>query len=294
MFAKSIIDSDAFLDMPLSSQALYFHLSMRADDEGFVNNPKKIQRMIGASDDDLKVLLAKNFIIAFESGVIVIKHWKIHNYIRGDRINATNYQEEKALLELKENGSYTLCLPNVSQMSDSCPSNDRIGKVRLGKDRLGKDNLNSIRDTVRPTGTVERIVEKWNALSDLGIKPILKLGEGTQRREWLLARLKTYTEEDFCTAIENIRHSLFLQGHGKKGWVITFDWFVRPNNFPKVLEGNYNDIPFQTDNGKNNQPEEKEREWTPEEWAQIQREHPDLFDGDGNLIDLDDEDGEDV
>lgn len=139
MFAKTIIDSDAFLDMPLSSQALYFHLSMRADDEGFVNNPKKIQRMIGASDDDMKVLLAKNFIILFESGVIVIKHWKIHNYIRGDRINETNYQDEKALLQLKENGSYTLCQANVSQMSDTCQSNVSIGKVSIDKDSIDKN-----------------------------------------------------------------------------------------------------------------------------------------------------------
>ena len=108
MFAKSIIDSDAFLDMPLSAQSLYFHLSMRADDEGFINNHKKIQRMIGASDDDMKVLLAKNFIISFESGVIVIKHWKIHNYIRADRLIKTNYEEERSLLDVKDNGAYTL------------------------------------------------------------------------------------------------------------------------------------------------------------------------------------------
>lgn len=108
MFAKSIIDSDAFLDMPLSAQSLYFHLSMRADDEGFINNHKKIQRMIGASDDDMKVLLAKNFIIAFESGVIVIKHWKIHNYIRADRLIETNYKEERSLLDIKDNGAYTI------------------------------------------------------------------------------------------------------------------------------------------------------------------------------------------
>lgn len=108
MFAKTIIDSDAFLDMPLSTQALYFHLSMRADDEGFINNPKKIQRMIGASDDDLKLLIAKSFIINFESGIIVIKHWKIHNYIRGDRLQKTQYQEERQLLEVKDNGAYTL------------------------------------------------------------------------------------------------------------------------------------------------------------------------------------------
>ena len=108
MFAKTIIDSDAFLDMPLSTQSLYFHLSMRGDDDGFINNPKKIQRMIGASDDDLKLLIAKNFIIPFESGIVVIKHWKIHNYIRGDRKKQTVYPEEMSLLKTKENGAYAL------------------------------------------------------------------------------------------------------------------------------------------------------------------------------------------
>ena len=107
MFAKTIIDSDSFIDMPLSAQALYFHLSMRADDDGFINNPRKIQRMIGASDDDMKLLSAKRFVLAFESGVIVIKHWKIHNYIRNDRYKETVYKDEKAQLYLKENGAYT-------------------------------------------------------------------------------------------------------------------------------------------------------------------------------------------
>jgi hypothetical protein len=93
MFAKTIIDSDAFLDMPLSTQSLYFHLSMRADDDGFNNNPKKVQRMIGASDDDLKILIMKKFIIPFDNGIIVIKHWKIHNYIQKDRYRETIYQE---------------------------------------------------------------------------------------------------------------------------------------------------------------------------------------------------------
>ena len=129
MFAKSIIDSDAFLDMPMSTQTLYFHLSMRADDDGFINNPKKIQRMIGATDDDFKLLIAKNFIIVFESGVIVIKHWKIHNYIRNDRYKPTNYQEEKALLTIKDNGSYSLGIPNGYQMD----TQDRLGKVSIGK-----------------------------------------------------------------------------------------------------------------------------------------------------------------
>lgn len=108
MFAKTIIDSDAFLDMPLSTQAIYFHLSMRADDDGFINNPKKIQRMVGGSDDDLKLLIAKRFIIPFESGIVVIKHWKIHNYIQKDRYKETVYQDEKACLRVKDNNSYTL------------------------------------------------------------------------------------------------------------------------------------------------------------------------------------------
>lgn len=95
MFSKVVIDSDTFLDMPLSAQALYFHLSMRADDDGFVNNPKRIQAYVGASTDDLKILLAKHFLIPFESGVVVIKHWKIHNYIQKDRYKETYYQKEK-------------------------------------------------------------------------------------------------------------------------------------------------------------------------------------------------------
>lgn len=107
MFAKTIIDSDAFLEMPLSTQCLYFHLSMRADDDGFVNNPKKIQKMIGASEDDLKLLIAKSFILTFETGVIVIKHWRINNYIRNDRYHETVYQEEKSLLSVKDNNAYT-------------------------------------------------------------------------------------------------------------------------------------------------------------------------------------------
>lgn len=146
MFAKTIIDSDMFLDMPLSTQALYFHLSMRADDDGFINNPKKIQRMIGASDDDLKVLVMKRFILPFDSGVVVIKHWKIHNYIRNDRYKETVYQEEKALLGLKENGAYTELadgmpdgIPTDNQDGYKMETQVRLGKVSTGKDRVGED-----------------------------------------------------------------------------------------------------------------------------------------------------------
>ena len=156
MFAKTIIDSDAFLDMPISSQALYFHLSMRADDDGFLNNPKKIQRMVGCCDDDLKLLVAKNFIIPFESGVVVIKHWKIHNYIRNDRYKETVYQEEKALLDVKENKAYTLGLPS------GIPNDNQMDtQVRLGKDSVDKDiDNNSASDNAPSKKDISEFFEK--------------------------------------------------------------------------------------------------------------------------------------
>jgi len=139
MFAKTIIDSDAFLDMSLTTQALYFHLSMRADDDGFLNNPQKIMRMVGCNKNDFDVLIAKNFIITFDTGVIVIKHWKIHNYIRKDRYNGTVYQEEKSMLSEKENGAYSLETHNgIPLVNHSDTQMDT--QVRLGKDRLGKVN----------------------------------------------------------------------------------------------------------------------------------------------------------
>lgn len=138
MFSKTIIDSDAFIDMPLSTQALYFHLSMRADDEGFINNPKKIMRMIGANQNELEILLAKRYLLGFESGVIVIKHWGIHNYIQSDRRKETLYKEEKSQLIVKENKSYTEA---VNKLDTRCIQNGDIGKVSIGKNRLDKESI---------------------------------------------------------------------------------------------------------------------------------------------------------
>ena len=158
MFAKTIIDSDAFIDMPLSTQALYFHLSMRADDDGFINNPKKIQRMIGASDDDLKVLIAKRYVLVFDSGVIVIKHWKIHNYIRNDRYHQTVYIDEKSQIEVKDNGAYT------EKISNGIPSGDKAvyqmdTEVRLGKDSIGKDSIDK-EETDSPISELDPCVQE--------------------------------------------------------------------------------------------------------------------------------------
>lgn len=165
MFAKTIIDSDAFLDMPMSAQCLYFHLSMRADDDGFVNNPRKIQRMVGASEDDAKILMAKRFIIAFDSGVVVIKHWWIHNYIQKDRYKPTAYVEEKNELQKKTNGAYTLKGSGPSAALEGPDPDEEIAvdteciqgvsnpdtQARLGKDRLelGKVRLGKSKDNAR-------------------------------------------------------------------------------------------------------------------------------------------------
>ena len=137
MFAKTIINSDAFLDMPQSTQLLYFHLSLSGDDDGFVNKPKTIMRMIGCKDDDFKILIAKKFIIPFDTGVVVIKHWKIHNFIAKDRYTETKYKNEKSMLDLDENKAYTATLETVSteciQDVNTMDTQVRLGKVSIGK-----------------------------------------------------------------------------------------------------------------------------------------------------------------
>lgn len=152
MFAKTIIDSDAFLDMPQSSQLLYFHLSMRADDDGFINNPKSITRNVKCNEDDLKILAAKKFIIPFESGVVVIKHWKIHNYIAKDRYKETKYKQEKSMLSLDENNSYTeekILSTECIQPVDKLNTQIRIDKNSKEKNNsASKDELNDIIDEI--------------------------------------------------------------------------------------------------------------------------------------------------
>lgn len=153
MFAKTIIDSDAFLDLPISAQALYFHLAMRADDEGFINKPRAIMNMIGAKNDDMTLLINKKFVIIFDSGVIVIKHWKIHNYIQPSRLKETKYKFEKASLFLDENSAYSThpqdCQQSANSLPTECQQDDSklLTQVRLGEDRLGKDKTDSRSET---------------------------------------------------------------------------------------------------------------------------------------------------
>ena len=138
MFNKAITNSDDFLEMPVSSQNLYFHLSMNADDDGFINNWKSIMKLTGSKEDDLKVLTAKQYIIPFESGVIIIKHWRLNNYLRNDRFTPTNHQKELARLSLDENMVY--------QMETNGIPLGNPDKIRL--DKKDKNRLDSIDNVI--------------------------------------------------------------------------------------------------------------------------------------------------
>ena len=133
MFDKTITNADDFLEMPMSSQVLYFHLSMNADDDGFVNNWKSIMRMVGAKDDDLKVLASKQYIIPFDSGVIVIKHWRINNYLRTDRYVETKYKEEKQKLSLDNNLVYQLYTNGIHSIEENSIDKNSIDKYIYGE-----------------------------------------------------------------------------------------------------------------------------------------------------------------
>ena len=266
MFTMKIVDTDAFLDMPLSTQCLYFHLNMRADDDGFIGNPKRIEKIIGANDDDLKLLIAKRFVILFDDGVIVIKHWRMHNTLSRDRYIETSYTDEKKKLLLKDNGSYSLTNGNSIDDTKLIERSNRQTQKRrkiderkthsdkdIGLDKdleldldteLDKDKEKDIndlivsKDTIRQTD-VQRIIDEWNTLEEFGINPVKRMT--SKREQAVKARIRQNHMDDILEAIENIRHSSFLQGQNKEGWMITFDWFLKPGNFAKVFEGNYLD-----------------------------------------------------
>jgi hypothetical protein len=187
MFAKSIIDSDSFLDMPLSTQALYFHLAMRADDDGFVNNPKRIQRMIGSSDDELKVLIAKQYILPFESGVVVIKHWRIHNYIQKDRYHPSECPE-KSLVKAEKGKPYELLDTECIQ---TCIQDGNIGKVSIGKDSIGE--IEGVSDDTPPTQSKKNKVQYAEAVKMTEaeyVKLVEQIGE--EGTKWCIDKLNNY------------------------------------------------------------------------------------------------------
>lgn len=245
MFAKTIIDSDAFLDMPLSTQSLYFHLSMRADDDGFVNNAKKIQRMLGCNDDDLKILLAKNFIIPFENGVCVIKHWLIHNYIQKDRYKPTVYKDLKDKLSTKDNRAYSLDTQCI-QFVDSLDT-----QVRLGKDRLELDKASSAESKIPPCPHQAIIDIYHQTLPELPkVISWNKTREAHLKQRWreLFTEFECKSTEEALDWFKNdffqfIKNSKFLTGRtqskDRRPFLADLEWVIKPTNFTKIIERKY-------------------------------------------------------
>lgn len=200
MFAKTIIDSDLFLDMPMSTQLLYFHLAMRADDDGFINSPKKVQRIVGCSDDDIRILISKQFIIPFESGVVVIKHWRIHNYLRSDRYNPS-LRPEKDLLVTDENKVYQLTaecqttgIPNGTPTVDT--DKNRIDKISEDKNNNMSDKSDRMRSKHKEE--YEKIISYLNQKANTNYKVSAK-----ETQKFINARLSEgYTTDDFFTVID--------------------------------------------------------------------------------------------
>lgn len=244
MFTQKIIDSDAFLDMPLSTQALYFHLNMRADDDGFVNNPKKICRMVSASEDDLKLLVVKRFVIGFESGVIVIKHWRMHNTLKKDRYNPTQYQEELAKLDVKDNKSYTEkrvidvpAVPLLPEVEVVEPNWNQNGTSLEPQYREDKNSIDKNSRDKSISSDLQSVVDLFHSIC-VSFPRIRSLSDA--RKKAIKARLKTYSMDDFRTLFENAENSSFLKGVDG-GWKASFDWLIKEANMLKVLEGNYAD-----------------------------------------------------
>lgn len=189
MFSNAIVNSDVFLDLPLSTQALYFHLVMDADDEGFVGNPKRLQRVIGATDKDMQNLIDKRYILTFQSGIIVIKHWYIHNYIPKERFSNTTYTEEKATLKLDDKNAYTeiskcntgchtKCntecntdvIQNDNQVSYECTTQIKLNEIKLNKNKRENAYTHAHEDILPFIPTLQEVKDFFK-LKSISIDP---------------------------------------------------------------------------------------------------------------------------
>ena len=198
MFNNSVVGSDSFLEMPDSSQNLYFHLSMRADDDGFVDNWKSIMRMTGKKEDDLKILISKSFILPFESGILVIKHWKLNNYIQKDRYKETIHTSEKALLTTDENNVYRLdtnCIPSIEKNS--------IEKNSIEENSCNKQNAEIIKCYEENIGLITpATAEILFSYNDIDYKMIIEA-----------IKIATLNNKRNCRYIQGILNSWIRKGY---------------------------------------------------------------------------------
>ena len=191
MFSKDVVCSDRFLDMPASAQALYFQYGLEADDDGFVSAPKKILRLTNASDDDLKILVAKGFLIPFDSGVVVIRDWKINNYLRRDRYTPTRFKEEFEQLDTIDD-RYQLHVLAVGIPDDNHVVDMRDTQVRLGKDSIGKGSINNNEGRKNVSFLLRQLLKKYRSIA-LNVEMLLMLNHlltFTHLRDGMLGKQK--------------------------------------------------------------------------------------------------------
>lgn len=215
MFAKSIVLSDSFLDMPMSARCLYFTMGMLADDDGFVGSPKAIMRQCGATDDDMKILLAKRYVLGFESGIIVIKHWRMNNYLQNDRHKATTYLEELASLSIDEKGAYT-------NKNISCIQNVYTGKVSIDKYSIDKINIKN-NDNNEAADNIFDIYQ--NEIGTLSTRQFEKLNKILDKLDESLIREAIYRTSDANVKsfkyFETIANDWINKGYKSVGDIIT-------------------------------------------------------------------------
>ncbi len=242
MFSLSVVDTDKFLEMPATTQLLYFHLGMRADDDGFVSSPRKVLSFTNCTNDDMKVLISKGFIIPFESGIVVITHWKQHNYIQSDRYRKTIHLEERKQLGLVE---------NVYKLNPNCIQNESEveAQYRLSKD-IVRDRINISKDKERECINYQQIADMYNEIC-ISFPRLTKLSDS--RKKAIRARLNQYTIEDFKRLFTMAEESSFLKGQNGRDWSANFDWLIKDSNMAKVLDGNYVDKKGGDTTGTDNQ-----------------------------------------
>lgn len=246
MFSNKVIDSDAFLDMPLSAQALYFHLNLRADDDGFVNNAKRIQRSINASTDDLNLLIAKRFLLTFPSGIVVVKHWCMHNSLRKDRYKPTQYLDERASLYIKSNNAYTE--RPVGVLVDSmatktlppvCVIEDSVGEASVAQGEKSESQFSADEESIAAVTAAYR-----------ELCPMLPQTAATSKTlELIIHRLKVDGLNDIIAALGMVSHSDFLQGLTDPPLSCSLEWILADKNFYKVRKGSYST--YKSSAGKN-------------------------------------------
>lgn len=252
MFSKRIVESTRFLKMPATSQNLYFHLGMLADDDGIVE-AYPVMCTTGSSEDDLRILVSKNFVTVLNSDTVTyINDWLEHNTIRADRKKDSIYKD--LLLKVVPNAetiepkpSYysrqkEICQTNDVQTDDKAQTNDSLSKDKTSKDKISKDNID-----------YQHIADLYNERC-VSFPRLTKLSDS--RKKAIRARLKQYSVDDFRRMFELAESSDFLKGGNDRNWSATFDWMVKDANMAKILDGNYSE---KKEDGKNEEQGSEDR-----------------------------------